>query len=465
MAYKHVIRAKTKNLLNISDKTQTVNGVTITISGNLITLNGTATVYTEILCNITSVTLTESCAFSFEYRSGDILNYTGVLTLYNHIYDKEIRYPATSITEVVPTTATNALSVRFSRGVSFKNFSYYLQLEQGSTPTTYTPYNYLQSNKRMIKVSDVCQVLNKEEFLNTKTVNGLTFTNNADGSITLNGTPTENIYVDLLQTRYFTDIIPTHKYLISGMGKMAIFMTLGGSPGAAYYADTIITCNKTLTFLEMRTYPTVAFSNYTVKPQLFDLTEMYGAGNEPKTVAEFREKFPNELYNYSPKCWLTSYRNAVVCKTKNLFDYKTSDGKTESWQDITLTLNADYFELSGKQQAGKYIELGQSGFNIPFEVGKSYVLSADVKVPNFRKVFMRAQYTDGESPQTEWETVSWDLTNGKIVKVFTPTRLGYFDKITFFNPGDAGRFSGDYIIRIQLEQGSTATSYVPYQHI
>ena len=47
----------------------------------------------------------------------------------------------------------------------------------------------------------------------------------------------------------------------------------------------------------------VIVSNITFKPQLFDLTEMYGAGNEPTTVEEFREKFPNELYPYSPYCW------------------------------------------------------------------------------------------------------------------------------------------------------------------
>lgn len=121
--------------------------------------------------------------------------------------------------------------------------------------------------------------------------------------------------------------------------------------------------------------------------------------------------------------------------------------------------------MSGQQQAGKYIELGQSGFNIPFEIGKTYVLSADTIVKSGGKVFMQARYTDGESPLTEWRTVSWNLSKGTIAKRFTPTRPGYFDKITFYNANYAIPISGDYIIRIQLEQGSTATSYVPYQHL
>lgn len=41
-------------------------------------------------------------------------------------------------------------------------------------------------------------------------------------------------------------------------------------------------------------------SDLIYKPQLFDLTEMYGAGNEPTTVEQFRADFPNELYDYNP---------------------------------------------------------------------------------------------------------------------------------------------------------------------
>ena len=51
--------------------------------------------------------------------------------------------------------------------------------------------------------------------------------------------------------------------------------------------------------------------NLIFKPQLFDLTEIYGAGNEPTTVAEFREKFPNELYDYKPYSMITSYKKSL----------------------------------------------------------------------------------------------------------------------------------------------------------
>lgn len=40
--------------------------------------------------------------------------------------------------------------------------------------------------------------------------------------------------------------------------------------------------------------------NITFKPMLVDLTQMFGAGNEPSTVEEFRAMFPADYYPYNP---------------------------------------------------------------------------------------------------------------------------------------------------------------------
>lgn len=348
----------------------------------------------------------------------------------------------------------------------------------------YTPYNYLQSNKRMIKVSDVCQLYAKNIWKEYTDLYGVSIKNNNDGSITLNGTATETFfYTNILDY----EIKPNHAYFyfdayneepswstyVGGCeGKL---IDAGGASGANYAIynlkreGTIAKARPDLPKNLLNTfclcYKGFTFNNITVKPQLFDLTEMFGAGHEPATVAEFRQRFPNELYPYSPQCWLTSYKSAVVCKTKNLFDYKTtSTNNPIDWQNVKLSLHEDYIELSGTQQPDKVIELGWDGFNIPFEVGKTYTLSADTKIPGFASMFMSAHYTDGQSPSNIWEAISWNLSQGTVRKIFTPTRPGYFDRLTFYNPLK-NHFSGDYIFRVQLEQGSTATSYVPYQHL
>lgn len=46
----------------------------------------------------------------------------------------------------------------------------------------------------------------------------------------------------------------------------------------------------------------------TVKDVMFiDLTDWYGAGNEPATVAEFKNSFPYKYYQYMKKTLLNKY--------------------------------------------------------------------------------------------------------------------------------------------------------------
>ena len=40
-------------------------------------------------------------------------------------------------------------------------------------------------------------------------------------------------------------------------------------------------------------------NNLVFKPQLFDLTQMFGAGNEPTTPAEFWSYFDHNFYPYN----------------------------------------------------------------------------------------------------------------------------------------------------------------------
>ena len=47
----------------------------------------------------------------------------------------------------------------------------------------------------------------------------------------------------------------------------------------------------TTTPLQIRVGTSVNCSNFTFVPELFDLTAIFGAGNEPATIAEFEEVF------------------------------------------------------------------------------------------------------------------------------------------------------------------------------
>lgn len=178
----------------------------------------------------------------------------------------------------------------------------------------------LTSYKKLLKVSDVCQLLNKSKYTNTVTHNGITLTNNSDGTITLNGTATA---WSAFEASLKFDIFLGHKYLLY---PNPIDVNVSLQCGLRDASDVWLSqwlCNSPTVFtLTDENVATGQFwigvqkgktvSNVTVSPQAFDLTEMYGAGNEPATVAEFKAKFPNELYDYSPRCWVKSYKTAVV---------------------------------------------------------------------------------------------------------------------------------------------------------
>ena len=137
-------RQKSKNLLNIYNASSyTTNGVTLTIENNIITLNGTTTGFTTfyrphqlIRANVGKY------AFSFKYISGTISGNSGYQSLYNQVGKNEMYYPNTSIiNDITSPTDYNELRVAISANITFDNFKYSLQYEQGDVATSYQPYH------------------------------------------------------------------------------------------------------------------------------------------------------------------------------------------------------------------------------------------------------------------------------------------------------------------------------------
>ena len=192
---------------------------------------------------------------------------------------------------------------------------------------------YLQSYKKAIKVSDVCQLLDKSKFPANKVDQGVTYTNNGDGTVTVNGTSTSTYYSNYQIPMDVKRYIPGHKYAILSTGIQEDAGTAG------YTSQTIIAGfiqgkyyfknpNNIAEFpeyegtvrsfrWEIRVNKGITITNLVCKPQLFDLTEMYGAGNEQTTITEFRQKFPNDLYPYRPYCFVDSYKKYLKIKENN----------------------------------------------------------------------------------------------------------------------------------------------------
>lgn len=60
--------------------------------------------------------------------------------------------------------------------------------------------------------------------------------------------------------------------------------------------------------------------NFQITPQLFDLTAMFGSGNEPTTVEEFEAMFPAAYYPYNAGEIVSAGVTEVVEQGRNLFD-------------------------------------------------------------------------------------------------------------------------------------------------
>lgn len=240
------------------------------------------------------------------YQTGDENNTAVMTDKTNTVY--ELATPVE--TEITP--PLQALS-------TFKGFTSFSApnslMQNGPLSVTYyaeggtNPENgWLTSYKRKLYMGrsiEWNQLLDKSKYPATTTSSGVTFTNNGDGTITVNGTArsSDHIYRGL---RNNIEVPVGHKILISGgvtgAGRSSYLFydasnSIHGidSPGGGkiYTVQT----NPVDPYLFVAKGYTV--SNITFKPQLFDLTQMFGAGNEPSTPAEFWSYFDHKLYPYN----------------------------------------------------------------------------------------------------------------------------------------------------------------------
>ena len=218
LAFAESERQKSKNLLNILNASSfTTNGVTLTIEDNIITLNGTTTGFTTFIRPHQSIsTNVGKYAFSFKYISGTISGNSGSQSLYNQVGKNEIYYPKTSvINDITSPTDYNQLRIAISANITFDNFKYSLQYEQGDVATEYQPYNgAIVHEKQIADVEHIKTIYDKDGVLATNIVK----TNLApEGKAYTTGLPTGiTVYIDT--TKYkrvvFYVKVDTYQYRI-----------------------------------------------------------------------------------------------------------------------------------------------------------------------------------------------------------------------------------------------------------
>ena len=166
-----------------------------------------------------------------------------------------------------------------------------------------TPYEYNSGELKHVEISNVTaealNMISKRRILSYNfTVQGVTIaTDKEKGTLTINGTnssSTTPVVFNEFPTRTQMNLVNGHKYLIKGSPSNSTtstaYLQLFGTniitldTSDSMSIGTANSTGKATILLTVREDATV--SNMTFQPQVFDLTEYYGAGNEPTSVAD-----------------------------------------------------------------------------------------------------------------------------------------------------------------------------------
>lgn len=294
------------------------------------------------------------------------------------------------------------------------------------------------------------QVVNLNNFRPNYTVNGVTFTKLDNGKFVANGTATggdayfSDSFIPIKGHVYLEKSCPkggsaeTYRSYITGSG-----VVMDTNYGSGVIAPINVDARVYIVPLMVKSGATV--NNLVVYPQIYDLTAMFGSGNEPSTVEEFEAIFPNNYYPYNVGEIVSAGTEEVVEQGKNLFDYtdKTYNGA-----------NVSKVENGVIHTKGSTITV----LNIPTIIGSKYTLSFKVKSSGANQGGLRWSLQKGKNTSyahdssliksevgyaanTEYQAVATFVATTDFVSLCTIMLMVY---------------------DVQLENGDTATDYSPF---
>ena len=306
-----------------------------------------------------------------------------------------------------------------------------MMLVEGSTAGEYEPYSY--------------NLLDKWQYPATQTINGVTFTNNGDGAIVVDGTASDTIFYRFQTVKYTYGHIYVSWWTNNNSSSMKMETNDGEKQINAYTGAIFTSKTNESNSVYIDVYPSSNPFSVITKPVLYDLTLMYGAGNEPTTVDQFYTDHP-EL-EVSPLGFIDLKNLEISNKNIKRLKYQTG-------------IKKNLFNINNYSAIGNDIGFDISGL----EIGKTYTISCNQS--NFRWIKI-SNATDGYNsvatypvPYNKSSFTFVMSRNSNIPE--TATQYIFLQMMNSTSSGFARNLSELGVNQIQIEEGSTATFYVDY---
>lgn len=284
------------------------------------------------------------------------------------------------------------------------------------------------------------QVVNLNNFRPNYTVNGVTFTKLDNGKFVANGTATggdayfSDSFIPIKGHVYLEKSCPkggsaeTYRSYITGSG-----VVMDTNYGSGVIAPINVDARVYIVPLMVKSGATV--NNLVVYPQTYDLTAMFGSGNEPASVEEFEKIFPAAYYPYNAGEIVSAGTEEIVEQGRNLWNEVWGVGSINS--------------SSGNDEGGT-----------ASIYSKNYIPI----IPNSTYIFVYAGSASFENVKTRFydhskNYIGYNDNNGQTVypnrAFITPSNAFY---VRFTLPPDYGNV---YKTDIALIAGSSG-AYTPY---
>ena len=316
-------------------------------------------------------------------------------------------------------------------------------------------------NKVEGKTNKIVQLADKSKYSSTSTTLGVKFTNNGNGIFTINGTNDGTDYSNYPITNESSltnNWLKEHKYLFyfSDKTDLNYYAVIGGNTSKMEYTEFGNTSSgrsplwKILSPTDnsvggnswyiLRVKQNATCTNELASPQVFDLTSMYGFGNEPTTVEQFKKDYPQFFDEKLDGIW--NVRTSGISSTgKNLFDI-------DSVSFFTKVSNGEY-------KSNTYIGIYPNYVLwTPVDGTKQITISGYVKCPVDKNYRFAVLYEDGTEASSYISSTGDYLYNSYTSD--TSKKIKYVYLHYTYNSNEV------YIKDVQIEEGSTATTYEPY---